>query len=443
MNRIKWFIPLSFSLITILWLAAENVSNISWSYFPIRNVATQYSGILAISAMSIIMLLALRLSSLEKILNGLDKSYRLHKWLGISSLVIAIVHWFWAKGTKYMVGLGWLDKPTRAGMFADTDFSVIEGIFRSQRHFAEFLGEWGFYLLILLIVISLAKTIRYPKFLNTHKLMSLVYLLFVFHTIILTKFSYWHQPIGLVVGLLITAGSWAAILSLFGKIGDKNKVQGKVDNFHFYEGNQVLDLTIDTGKQWKGHQSGQFVFLKFNGEEPHPFSIASVQNKNGCIRFQIKAIGDFTKRLKNNLNINDAVLIEGPYGYFNFKSDTEHQIWIAGGIGIAAFTAQMEALAQEPQSSEINLFYCTQCPDVEFIQYINELAEQAKINLHLWDTNKQGFLTAKEIYKYVVSWKNSDVWFCGPSDFSKKLQQDFGQLGLNKSKFHYELFEMR
>lgn len=443
MNRIKHFIPLFLGLLTLLWLSAENISQINLSYFPIRKVVNQYSGILAIAIMSIIMLLALRLKYLEKLLQGLDKSYRLHKWLGISSLVVVIVHWFWAKGTKYMVAMGVLEKPVGKGKISAGDLSGVEALFRSLRHAAEFVGEWGFYLFLVLMLIALTKTVRYPKFLTSHKIMSLIYLLFVFHSVVLMKFSYWQQPIGWVVGLLMIAGTWAAVISLLGKIGCKNKVQGNIEKIHFFENNQVLDITINTQQQWQGHKPGQFAFIQFAGEEPHPFTIASAENKTGDLRFQIKAIGDFTKRLKDNLTINETVTVEGPYGYFNFQSSEDRQIWIAGGIGIAAFTAQMEKLAQQTIVPHIDLFYCTQCPDVDFIKYITLLAEQAKINLSLWDSNTQGFLTAPKIAQKVVCWKNADIWFCGPSRFSKSLQQDFTQLGLKANKFHTELFEMR
>jgi len=262
MKRIQMVIPMLFGLMTLLWLSAESFSTISWSYFPIRKIATQYSGILAITAMSIAMLLALRLKPLEKFLNGLDKSYRLHKWLGISCLVMAIIHWFWAKGTKYMVGMGLLEKPAGRGeMGVPADLTAVEAVFRSQRHLAEFLGEWGFYLLIVLIVIALAKTIRYPKFLNTHKIISLVYLVFVFHTLILTKFNYWQQPVGWLVGIFIAAGSWAAISSLFGRIGRKNKLQGSIEQFHFFEENQVLDITINTQQGWQGIIRGSLLLF--------------------------------------------------------------------------------------------------------------------------------------------------------------------------------------
>ncbi|WP_372881216.1 ferric reductase-like transmembrane domain-containing protein [Psychromonas sp.] len=466
MKRINLIIPVTFTLLTLLWFSAENFDKLTWSYFSIRSFVVQYSGILAISAMSIAMILALRLRPVERFTRGLDKSYRLHKWLGICCLVVATIHWFWAKGSKYMVSLGLLEKPGRSGNAIGSglgngpgngagaglgdgagrgtaDLTTIEGMFTSLRHFAESVGEWGFYLLVALIIIALLKTIRYSSFLNTHKIMSVVYLLLVFHSIILIDFAYWQVPIGWVVAGLIAVGSWAAIYSLAGRIGSKNKVRGKIEAFHLYENNRVLDITINTQQAWQGHNPGQFAFVQFKGEEAHPFTIASVNNNSGRIRFQVKGIGDFTNNLNHNLKINDDVIVEGPYGYFNFKSTTERQIWVAGGIGIAAFTAQLQSLAENPRSKEVDLFYCTQCPDSEFIEHIKTLAKQANIKLHVIDTNVDGFLTAQHICDRVSRWEKSDIWFCGPSNFAKNLQNSFARLGLKANNFHNELFEMR
>jgi Predicted ferric reductase len=74
----------------------------------------QYSGVLGIGVMSAAMVLAVRPVVFEPYLGGLDKMYRLHKWLGISGLVISISHWLLAQGTKWMVGWGWLQRPARA-----------------------------------------------------------------------------------------------------------------------------------------------------------------------------------------------------------------------------------------------------------------------------------------------------------------------------------------
>src|SRR3546814_10612587 len=72
----------------------------SSGFFAIRSAAVQYSGALAIACMSVAMMLAIRPRWPEHGLGGLDKMYRLHKWLGIAALVTAIAHWLWAQGPK-------------------------------------------------------------------------------------------------------------------------------------------------------------------------------------------------------------------------------------------------------------------------------------------------------------------------------------------------------
>jgi predicted ferric reductase len=51
------------------------------------------TGIVAIGTMSVAMVLALRLTFIENYVGGLDKSYRLHKWLGITGFVFSISFW--------------------------------------------------------------------------------------------------------------------------------------------------------------------------------------------------------------------------------------------------------------------------------------------------------------------------------------------------------------
>jgi predicted ferric reductase len=53
----------------------------------------QFTGILAMTSLSIGILLAMRFTWVEDKLNGLDKVYRLHKWLGVTGLVFVISHW--------------------------------------------------------------------------------------------------------------------------------------------------------------------------------------------------------------------------------------------------------------------------------------------------------------------------------------------------------------
>ena len=100
--------------LTALWRLAESAAlPVTTGLFPWRTLLVQYSGLLGMGVMSAAMLLAVRPAWLEHWLHGLDKMYRLHKWLGIAGLVIAILHWLFSQGPKWLVGAGWLERPVR------------------------------------------------------------------------------------------------------------------------------------------------------------------------------------------------------------------------------------------------------------------------------------------------------------------------------------------
>jgi len=143
MFPIKLALWLSVLVPIVLWLFADTLVPHPFTFFSFRAVSVQYTGIIGIAMMSLGLLLASRPLWLEKSLNGLDKMYRLHKWLGIGGLILSILHWWLGKGTKWMVGWGWLDKPERHPR-PTVELSSWEQWIGSQRGRAETLGEWGF-----------------------------------------------------------------------------------------------------------------------------------------------------------------------------------------------------------------------------------------------------------------------------------------------------------
>ena len=101
------------ALLFLVWLVAEPSVFQSAGFFGIHGLMMQFTGIIAIGCMSLAMALALRPRWPEAWFGGLDKMCRLHKWLGIVALVVAIARWFWAQGPKWAVGWGWLERPVR------------------------------------------------------------------------------------------------------------------------------------------------------------------------------------------------------------------------------------------------------------------------------------------------------------------------------------------
>ena len=442
MKNIKLALVFILAGLSLLWWWADPLLVEGNTFFAVRSIAVNYSGVLAMGVMSIAMILALRPVALEPLFGGMDKAYRLHKWLGIAGLSIGVVHWLWAKGTKWAVGWGWLEKPARGPRPEQT--VEIFRFFQEQRGLAETIGEWAFYAFVVLAAIALIKRFPYRRFVQTHRVMAAVYLALVVHGVVLLPFTYWASPIGILMAMLMAAGSYAAVLSLAGRIGRTHRAEGRIETVVQHPGNQVLDVGLRLDSTWPGHDAGQFAFVTFDEREgPHPFTISSAWAGDGRMRFMIKPLGDYTRTLPGTLKAGDPVRVEGPYGRFDFASPQPQQIWVAGGIGITPFIARLQALAQQDGDKPIDLFYSTAAPDEGFIARLHALAAQARVKLHVLVTQRDGRLDAERICRTVPAWTRAGVWFCGPAGFGQALSEAFGARGLEAGRFHQELFEMR
>jgi predicted ferric reductase len=448
MTRLKIAFSGLAAAIALAWILSAWPFPLPVGYFPIRAAGIQFTGVVAMAAMSVAMILAMRPRSIEPWLDGLDKSYRLHKWLGIGALSVSIVHWLWAQGTKWAVGWGWLARPQRGPR---PRLDGIEGALRGWRGVAETVGEWAFYAAAILIVAALLKAIPYRLFAKTHRFFPLAYLALVFHAVILLDFHVWATPLGVVMAALLAAGSWAAVLSLAGMIGAGRKSEAEVTRVQHFPALGVLAGEQRMLGPWPGHKPGQFAFVTADAREgAHPYTIASAWSpESRSLRFVAKALGDHTATLPRIITPGKRVTVEGPYGCFTFDDDQPAQIWVGAGIGVTPFIAAMEHLTAEREagrasSRRITLFHSTTVADETALDLLRADAARAGVDLHILLDARDGYLTGDRIRQAVPHWRVASLWFCGPARFGASLRADFAAHGLDVGRrFHQELFEMR
>ncbi len=450
MKRAKIVFWATLALIVVLWLAIDPGALRPSGFFALRGSMVQLTGLLAMTCMSLATILALRPRWPERWIDGLDKMYRLHKWLGIGGLVLAIVHWLWSQGPKWAVGFGWLARPERGPR--PVSANMVEEALRSWRGSAEGIGEWAFYAAVLLIAVALIERIPYRLFYKTHRWLAAVYLVLVFHTVVLMNFRYWASPLGFVMAILLAYGTWAALVVLARRVGAGRKVRGTITRLQYFPSLRVLEGEIATAQGWPGHKSGQFAFItSHEADEAHPFTIASAWNPSDRrLTFITKELGDYTKRLPDVLQVGQPVKVEGPYGCFTFDDGRARQIWIGGGIGVTPFIARMKQLAMDrqaypsrPHPQAIDLFHTTADWSDEAIAKLTGDAKASGVRLHVLHDPRDGLLTGERIRATVRDWKEASVWFCGPTGFGAALREDFVRHGLPDERFHQELFAMR
>jgi predicted ferric reductase len=439
------------ALLTFLWALAEPSVFNAANFSGLRNALLQYSGIIATGCMSVAMVLALRPRWPEQGLGGLDKMYRLHKWLGIGALVASVVHWLWSEGPKWAVSWGWMQRAGRGGKASPEH--PAQQFFATLRGPAESLGEWAFYAAVVLIALALIRRFPYHLFYKTHRLLAVAYLVLAFHSVVLMKFSLWKSPVGVLIALLIAAGTYAAAIVLLRRVAADRQVRGTIASIQYYPGVRALETEIEVPHGWPGHKPGQFAFATSDAYEgAHPFTIASAWNdRERRIRFITKELGDWTSHLRERLRVGQELKIEGPYGCFDFSDRQPHQIWIGGGIGITPLIAGMKHLAQERQAHPnrdplpaIDLFHTTSDYDETALSKLEADAQAAKVRLHVLIDARDGLLTGDRIRAAVPEWRNASIWFCGPAAFGEALRQDFAAHGMPVAgRFHQELFAMR
>lgn len=409
---------------------------IAFDVWTLRREAILLSGVAAFALMSLIMLLAVRPAWLERPLGGLDRMYRAHKWAGILAIVLGLLHYLMELCGPLLAEL--FVKPAKGPRVA-----TFLDAFRGS---AKELGEWSAWLLAAMLVLTLWQRIPYHLWRYVHRTLALVYLVLAFHSIVLAPADYWTQPVGWLVALCAAVGSVCALLSLTGRIGRRRSHKGVVVAVERPDP-RMLEVTCRLDGKWR-HQAGQFAFLTCDRlEGQHPFTLSGADRGTGEVRFSIKALGDYTRRLQASLKPGDPVRVEGPYGCFDFRRGGERQVWIAGGIGVTPFLAWLEALRQAPANCpEVALHYCVRSPaDAIHAGRLRELCDGLpSVALHIHYSAEEGRLEADDLKlapDAMGRWPS--LWFCGPQGLADLLRRELGRRGMPVRNFHQEAFQMR
>lgn len=410
-----------------LWLGADAARRIGDSVM-------QGSGVLAIVLMSLALVLAARPRWVEHRIGGLDKMYRLHKWLGIANLIVAAAHWL---AFGFIRSEGAETVAPAAGGWA--------GLTARLHDTALAMGSLAWKVVLVLSILALVKRFPYRLFFKSHWLFVPTYLVLIFHGVILLDVGAWTSPLGPLLTVVLVAGAGSGILCLLRSFGAvEHRAIGTIIGLTRHEAIRSLEVELELDSRWPGHQAGQFAFLKTDASnEAHPFTILSAWTGDGRITFLIKELGDYTGALYDRLKIGDEVRVEGPWGRFDFAGDGARQLWIAGGVGITPFIARMEQLRSRTDDRPIDLFFSTPTAYPVGDAILNEMAAAAGVRLHLRFSDSEGLLTAAEIADQVPDLTRIDVWFCGPVGMGDAMRRRLVEKGLPEERFHQELFQMR
>lgn len=393
-----------------------------------RGIAVQWTGLLAIMLMTCLLVLAWHPRWLEQRLGGLDKLYKLHKTLGISTGVTAILHWLMTKLPKIAVAMQWVELGGRRPHGTDPWRGLM----------TEF-GEIAFYAMVAFVIFSLIRKIPYRYFRFVHRLGAVIALLALLHGVYMISDAMRWTVFGWSSMILCAISAVAVLMSLFGLIGRSSRYRANLIQARTLS-SSILELTLLMPDKFSGrYQPGQFVFLTLDRSEgKHPFTVSSYDEDKHELILTIKALGDYTQQLIQSVGrMQKTAIIEGPYGQFQLPDADPSipQYWVAGGVGITPFMAWLHALSQSgEQRQHTVLVYCVHSAK-ELIRpdWIRAQAKAAGIEVQFHISEESGRWMPQQNVDV-----QGKVWFCGPTGLRRQLSRIVPAQNL-----HYEFFEFR
>ena len=390
----------------------------------IRTTATTMLGGIAFLLMTISVILATRLEVFEEWFGGLDRMYQVHRMAGTFVGVFVIIHFV---GVPKVLPEG-----------ADP---ALNPLFPSS-----LLGKVSMVLLVIGLFVALNRKISYSRWRNPHKIMALVYFLTIGH--------FMNAP-GVFFERFSASGIMLAISALVGMVALVYTMLGMnkrtATHFTITEVNPITratEIVLKPVEEMIQFQAGQFAFIEISGKgwsEPHPFTISSAQDE-GQLRFTIKVLGDWTRKVREELKPGAEVIVRGPYGRFNAsKVDNKNQVWIAGGIGLTPFLSKIRSMNPE-DDRKIHFVYAAR--NEEEAIFLDELKSRASElgNITLYPLfSDAGEFCRVDIAKQRLpdSLSTFEYFICGPKPMVDGLMKDFQKEGVKRSQIHTEAFEFR
>lgn len=378
----------------------------------------------ALSLLALNIVLSARLRIFDRLFLGLDRTYRFHRIIGGSVLILVLVHAMLITA-KY------------------SSISLLSGYeyLKPNLDYALMAGKVGLSLMLAGIFVSMYVTIKYKWFINIQRLLGAVIFIGGYHALFVTgtdlKTNNW------LLGYFVIIGGLAAGLYIYRSLLHKpirRQLMYAVESVEVKLG--IAQIWLKPVGKALPFYAGQFGFFRFNSaavdDESHPFTISSGSD-DARLRLSIKALGDYSTSIQG-VSAGDTVMVEGPYGNFSFtKVSSNKQAWIAGGVGITPFLSMAQSL---PTGYDVTLLYCTRTL-AEANIFLDELQQVSQRNpgfkVVTVSQDKGQRLSVDMLKKANLT----DYLLCAPIGMMRDVESQLVAAGVPSGNIYYEEFELK
>lgn len=367
------------------------------------------------------LLLMLREPRLAKGLGGLERMYRWHHRAGMAAYVFLLAH------PLLLAGDAWPNNRQLA--------------WQTLSPFDQGGAVWLGWLSLLLLMAGLAATferrIPYRTWRWLHIGLGLAVLFGLLHLVMLGI----DEPVWPILGLATFFLGWRVVREDFGLAARPYLVQSAT-----VVAKEMVEISLKPLAEAISARPGQFVLVAFFAGptfrgcgEFHPFTVSAV-GARGEIQLGVKALGDCTKKIQS---IEPGVMarVHGAFGDFLADRPPSPQLWVAGGIGITPFLAQLRAGPLKQQTLLLYLYRAE--ADAAFMDEIRAMAARdPNLSLRAVATgNDVPDLTL--LLPDAAALARHDCYLCGPPGMVGGLRKALSLKGVTPRHIHFENFEFR
>ena len=222
------------------------------------------------------------------------------------------------------------------------------------------------------------------------------------------------------------------------------------------EGGGTLNLDIEAdGHAGLAFEPGQFAYLKLGNSpwtvEEHPYSIASSAERTDRLSFGIKALGDFSRTVRD-VTVGTTVYVDGPHGAFSIdRAQAPGYVLVAGGVGITPMMSFLHTLADRGDPRPILLIYSTNTePELAYRDEIEALKDRLDLETRLvleepphdWHA-EEGRITGELLERHLPKERFTRSFFvCGPPAMMAAVEEALLEHGVPRTHVNLEKFEL-
>ncbi len=194
---------------------------------------------------------------------------------------------------------------------------------------------------------------------------------------------------------------------------------------------------------------GQYVNLQVPGtDQTRAYSFSSLQ-KGGEVSFLIRNVpgGLMSSFLSGMAKAGDSLTLAGPLGSFYLREIKRPLLLLAGGTGLAPFTAMLEKIAEQGSAHPLHLIYgvsndfdLVEMDRLEdFAARIPSFTYSACVSSSDSQYPHKGYVTQHIEPKHLNDGE-VDIYLCGPPPMVESVNQFVREQGLQPANFYYEKF---